>query len=118
MEGKLKDLLTKLGYKTDEEVKRELSEKFRKELQERSKDWEERLKSLSDSERLDIIEAIVKYETDLTKMKEKIIKVLESREKPQSDDIYDTLFKEWMFEENWYWKWGMPGGYFDLHTYK
>ena len=41
--------------------------------------WEEKLKNLSDSERLDIIETIVKQEHDPEKMRKKILKVVESR---------------------------------------
>ncbi len=104
-------LLERLGYRTDEEVRQEATKKLREEAKKKQQEWEERLKDLSDSERLDIIEAIVKHETDLNKMKEKIIKVLESRPKPEDMDTSE------LEEENWYWTPGAAGGYFDPFKY-
>ena len=103
-------LLTKLGYRTDEEVRKEVEERLKREAEKRRKSWEEKLKQMSDSERLDVIELIVRYETDREKMREKIIKVLESRPKPEIDQ------EEWP-ERDWYWTPGAAGGYFDPFDY-
>ncbi len=104
-------LLTKLGYKTDEEVRKEATEKLKREAEKKRKSWEEKLRQMSDSERLDVIEFIVRYETDPERMRKKIIKVLESRPKPEIDR------EEWLWEEDWFWTPGAAGGYFDPFDY-
>lgn len=109
----LVELLTKLGYRTDEEVREELTKRLKEETRKKQKKWEEKLKNLSDSERLDVIEVIVKYETDLKEMRNKIVKVLESREKPKDDDSSDL----WLLEKDWFWTPGAAGGYFDPFKY-
>jgi len=103
-------ILTKLGYRTDEEVREEYTKRLKEQLERKEKEWEERLKDLSDAERLDIIEAIVKYETNLKEMRDKIVKVLKSRPKPEDMDTSE-------FEEDWYWTPGAAGGYFDPFDY-
>ena len=108
----LVELLTKLGYRTDEEVREELTKRLKEETRKKQKKWEEMLKNLSDSERLDVIEVIVKYETDLKEMRNKIVKVLESREKPKFD-----LWEEEEWEKDWFWTPGAAGGYFDPFKY-
>ena len=99
------ELLTKLGYKTDEEVREEVTKKLEREVEKNRKSWEEKLREMSDSERLDVIDLIVRYETDLERMRRKIIKVLESRPTGgvwEEDEPFD----------DWFWKPSYPGGIF------
>ncbi len=104
-------ILTKLGYRTDEEVRREHTKRLKEEEKKRKRNWEERLKHMTDSERLDVIEVIVRYETDLEEMKRKIIMVLKSRPKPEVENISE------LWEEDWFWTPGAAGGYFDPFDY-
>ncbi len=69
--------------------------------------WEEKLKNLSDSERLDIIETIVKQEHDPEKMRKKILKVVESR-KSKWQKFLEKQKSLPADDDDWYWG---PGGY-------
>ena len=72
--------------------------------------WEEKLKNLSDSERLDIIETIVKQEHDPEKMRKKILKVVESRkskwekflEQQKSLTADDDWYLEYWHRRRWH----------------
>jgi len=101
-------LLTKLGYRTDEEVRKEVEERLKREAEKRRKSWEEKLKQMSDSERLDVIELIVRYETDLERMRRKIIKVLESR---PTYGVWEEDHHKGPFD-NWFWDPSYPGSIF------
>ncbi len=96
-------LLTKLGYRTDEEVREEYTKRLKEEITQNQKNWEEKLKDISDSERLEVIEAIVKYETDLTKIREKILKVLNSRNKEvySEEEDYKGPFDDWFWDPSY-----------------